>query len=736
MKIPSQSSNTPPKIAFSLLSTAQNRAVFVSEGASPGTLLAHLYANDPDEVTCTVVDPDSVAEVQAFPGNSEYLLVLSQHLDIEAQRYHDILVNCTDHSPTPLATSVRIPLEVLDENDNAPVFERNVYMAEVTENEYFVTKLLQVGAVDRDVESNEIKYALRQPTYALRVDETSGEVYTTAAIDREETPYFEVMVVASDSGKPPLSSTAIIRVTVDDVNDNAPVFKQDIYSVHFPENQVNSTKVLQVRAMDCDANENGKVVYSLNEPSTSLVHLGIDEDSGMVNITTMGLDRELTSHIDVTVVAHDRGAQWQLSSSATIRIIVDDVNDNIPVFEQNYYNFDVQENQPIGTVVLWVRATDMDADENGNVTYTLDGPSDGFDVDERTGELFVSSMLDREARSVYDFYIVARDHGLPQHSATVSIHVEVAGVNDNPPVFEQDTYAVTIFENEPLNTMLLQAKAVATDSSSRIVYFLEESSDILRIDNNGALFTAAMLDRELMSSFAVRVVAIDTGVPQWSATATVHVTVEDINDNTPMFAQSIYDVHTQENGNINTMLLQVQATDRDTGNNGAIVYSLVEPSTGQVVLRIDQTSGQVFTNRVLDREAMPSFNVTVVAHDLGIPQHTATATITVTVDDVNDNIPAFPVSDYAVKIPENADNGTIVITLYAFDADSGENGRVSYYMTARESDSPFSLSPEGVLSVAGALNREENAEYRMVVVASDNGVPSLTSFVSLTVEVI
>lgn len=255
------------------------------------------------------------------------------------------------------------------------------------------------------------------------------------------------------------------------VNTNAPVFlppwtlDNPSYALNIPEEQPVGTIVATYAAIDEDSDISGYYIDPISD------YFEINNGTGIVQIKKQ-IDYEKEKALNFTVVAYDVGVP-QLHAKATVYVNVININDNAPVFSQKMYNVSILENSPAGSHVISVKATDLDADEFGKISYRLSGEhSKNFDINSTTGEITVanSEFLDHEIITEITINVVATDgaSGNLKHTALVPVHIYVTDQNDNVPVFNQTVYNITIGENIRLNppVALLQVGATDLDGGS------------------------------------------------------------------------------------------------------------------------------------------------------------------------------------------------------------------------------------------------------------------------------
>ncbi|XP_067842901.1 protocadherin Fat 1a isoform X1 [Heptranchias perlo] len=547
----------------------------VSEDDPPGGVIAILSTTDSDteevnrQVTCYITGGDPLGQFAIEHIQNEWKVYVRKPLDREKKDHY--LLNITATDGTLVAKAV-VEVKVLDANDNTPICEKTLYTETIAEDVSSAKLILVVMAEDADIRSNaEITYTLHGPgAEKFRLDPGTGELKTLAPLDREQQAVYNLLVRATDGGG--RFCQADVVIILDDVNDNAPEFSSDPYTVSVFENTANKTLLTRVQATDADTGLNRKVLYSLMDSADD--HFSIDEFSGIISLEKP-LDRELQASYSLTVKVTDQGALKKLSSVCTVLVSVLDINDNPPVFEHREYLATLSEDIPLGTEVLQVFAASRDIEANAEITYSIiSGNEHGkFSIDANTGAIFVLENLDFETSHEYYLTVEVTDGGTPSLNDVATVNINVTDINDNTPKFSHDVYMAVISEDAPLGQLVVRVMADDSDgpSNNQIHYFIingNQGSPFTIDITKGEIKVAQHLDREKISGYTLTVKAVDNGVPHRFNTTTVNIDVADVNDNPPMFSQENYSVIIQENKSVGSSVLQLQVIDRDSSHNG------------------------------------------------------------------------------------------------------------------------------------------------------------------------
>ncbi|XP_021794476.2 protocadherin Fat 4 isoform X3 [Papio anubis] len=636
----------------------------------------------------------------------------------------------------PRTQRAEVEITLQDINDNPPVFPTDMLDLTVEENIGDGSKIMQLTAMDADEGANAlVTYTIISGADdSFRIDPESGDLIATRRLDRERRSKYSLLVRADDGLQ---SSDVRINITVSDVNDHTPKFSRPVYSFDIPEDTIPGSLVAAILATDDDSGVNGEITYIVNEDDEDGIFF-LNPVTGVFNLTRV-LDYEVQQYYILTVRAEDGGGQF---TAIRVYFNILDVNDNPPIFSLNSYSTSLMENLPVGSTVLVFNVTDADDGINSQLAYSIaSGDSLGQFTVDKNGVLKVLKALDRESQSFYN--LVVQVHDLPQipasrFTSTAQVSIILLDVNDNPPTFLSPKLTY-IPENTPIDTVVFKAQASDPDSgpNSYIEYTLlnplGNKFSIGTID--GEVRLTGELDREEVSNYTLTVVATDKGQPSLSSSTEVIVMVLDINDNNPIFAQTLYKVEINENTLTGTDIIQVFAADGDEGTNGQVRYGIVNGNTNQE-FRIDSVTGAITVAKPLDREKTPTYHLTVQAADRGSTPRTDTSTVSIVLLDINDFVPVFELSPYSVNVPENLRTlPRTILQVVARDDDQGSNSKLSYVLFGGNEDNTFTLSASGELGVTQSLDRETKEQFVLMITAIDGGSPALTGTGTISVIV-
>ncbi|XP_049550558.1 cadherin EGF LAG seven-pass G-type receptor 1 isoform X4 [Orcinus orca] len=663
-------------------------------------------------------------------------------VDREEEASYQLLVEANDQgrNPGPLSATATVHIVVEDENDNYPQFSEKRYVVQVPEDVAVNTPVLRVQATDRDQGQNAaIHYSIISGNLKgqFYLHSLSGSLDVINPLDFEAIREYTLRIKAQDGGRPPLiNSSGLVSVQVLDVNDNAPIFVSSPFQAAVLENVPLGHSVLHIQAVDADAGENARLRYRLVDTASASVGSGgagpqdpalaadfpfhIHNSSGWITVCAE-LDREELEHYSFGVEAVDHGSP-PMSSSASVAITVLDVNDNDPMFTQPVYELRLNEDAAVGSSVLTLRALDRDA--NSVITYQLTGGNtrNRFALSSQSGGglITLALPLDYKQERQYVLAVTASD-GMRAHTAQVFINVTDA--NTHRPVFQSSHYTVSVSEDRPVGTSIATISATDEDTgeNARITYVLEDPVPQFRIDpDTGTIYTVTELDYESQAAYTLGITARDNGVPQKSDTTSLEILVLDANDNVPRFLREFYQGSVFEDAPPSTSVLQVSATDRDSGPNGRLLYTFQGGDDGDGDFYIEPTSGVIRTQRRLDRENVAVYNLRALAVDRGSPVPlSASVEIQVTVLDINDNPPVFERDELELFVEENSPVGSVVARIRASDPDEGPNAQIMYQIVEGNVPEVFQLDLlSGDLRALVELDFEARREYVLVVQAT------------------
>ncbi|KAL4608893.1 protocadherin-9-like [Arapaima gigas] len=636
---------------------------------------------------------------------------------------------------------IKIKIIVKDTNDNAPMFPSPVINISIPENTLINSRFAIPSATDPDMGFNSVQhYELvnGQNAFGLDIVETpEGEKWPQLIVeqnlDREQKDTYVMKIKVEDGGNPQKSSTAILQVTVTDVNDNQPIFKESQIEVHIPENSPVGTSVVQLQATDADIGPNADIryVYGSQVSLATKTLFSLNSTTGLITVQRP-LDREESAIHKMAVLASDGSST---PARANIVINVTDVNDNPPNIDLRYIISPINgtvflsEKDPVNTKIALITVSDRDTDVNGKVICFIekDVPFHLKAVYDNQYLLETSSLLDYEGTKEYNFKIVASDSGKPSLNQTTLVRVRLEDENDNPPIFSQPVIELAVMENNKRGMFLTTISAVDEDSgkNAEIVYQLGPNASFFDLDRKTGILTASrVFNREDQERFLFTVTARDNGTPPLQSQAAVIVTIQDENDNSPKFTHNHFQFFVSENLPKYSTVGVITVTDADAGENAAVTLSILNDYENFI---LDPYSGVIKSNVSFDREQQSSYTFNVQAVDSGQPPCSSSAKVTINVIDVNDNTPIviYPPSNTSFKlVPLSSIPGSVVAEVFAVDGDTGMNAELKYTIVSGNNNGLFRIDP-----VTGNITLEEKPSvadiglHRLVVNISDLGYP-------------
>ncbi|XP_037833395.1 protocadherin gamma-A10 isoform X38 [Kryptolebias marmoratus] len=564
----------------------------------------------------------------------------------------------------------RISLHVQDVNDNSPQFKKNAIKFEIRESADKGSRFRLDEAYDADIGLNAIQeYSIEEnENFNLNVVAKSGggkysELVLKKELDREQKKELTVVLVATDGGSPQRSGTAVILVTVLDANDNAPVFSQAVYKTSLPENSPLDTAVVTVSATDADEGVNGNVSYEFDHVSDENNNVfSIDSTSGEVKVSRM-LDYEEKTSYEMQITAKDG---LGLVSSSTLIIEVTDVNDNAPVISIKSLKNPVPENIQLGTEVGLINVQDRDSDSNEKVRCSIQQivPFKLVPSIKNYYSVVTTGQLDREIVSDYNITISATDEGSPPLSSSKTVHLSVADINDNPPVFEEQSYSAYVSENNKAGSTLCSVTARDPDwrQNGTVIYSLlpgevngaPMSSYVSVNGDTGVIHAVRSFDYEQFRSFKVHVMARDNGSPPLSSNVSISVFVSDVNDNSPQIlypapeGSSFMTELVPKAAHGGSLVSKVISVDADSGQNAWLSYYIVK-STDPGLFTIGLHSGEIRTQRDISEADSMKQNLIVAVKDNGQPPLSATCAMYLLISDNLAEVPELKDISYEEK---------------------------------------------------------------------------------------
>uniref|UniRef100_A0A8C8BQX5 Protocadherin-15 n=1 Tax=Oncorhynchus tshawytscha TaxID=74940 RepID=A0A8C8BQX5_ONCTS len=637
-----------------------------------------------------------------------------------------IIIKAEQDNGHPLPAYADLIIDILDENNQAPYFQFQSYQGYVSESSPVGTTIsassnltapLGIIALDNDIEES------KDPLVTVTLDDLSTIFDITPTgitrylrllkpVDREKQMTYTFTMMASDGIQE--STRVTINILVIDANDNTPTFGEVSDTVEvFTDMQPGKT-VLQLKALDADDGLNGLVTYEILAGAQG--DFIINNRTGQITIaprTALSMGHSYA----LTVKAADNAPDIQRRSSITtvyIKVLPPN-NQSPPRFPLFTYDLEVSEAMRIGAILLnlQVRDTQLGLWRSQNCLLLLGKP------------------LDRETTDQYRLIVTASDGNLGGTSTT-TVNIVVTDVNDNNPKFDLTLPRNLTVQEEEANMFVGQVTVTDPDAGANglLCYRIVNHPGFFTINENGSIFTAVPLDRELRSQYDLIVEASDVAVYPRRTTFTLSVLVIDIDDNSPEFSQKTYVVNVPENSPVDTVLLRFSAVDADLFSN--VTYR-IKSAEDMKLFSVNPISGELSVLQTLDFEDLASmgmganYTFQVEAVDQAGTMPPGEATVTIRITDMNDFSPVFSQALYKGLVAPNAEKGTVITTVFAEDQDPPGTPASLVRYRVEDDQSPYSGSIFDVEEESGRiitkvnLNEQPSVTFKLVVIAFDDG---------------
>nr|XP_006635865.1 PREDICTED: neural-cadherin-like isoform X1 [Lepisosteus oculatus] len=735
---------------------------FLSEDAGPDTLVAIVHAKDPDgdAVTYAITggNEDSNFELDSQKGIIK--LRKSPSPKLRGPQYILNITATDDNSaggPQALSSSAQVIVGINDINNNKPIFEEcHTYSvnAFVQENQPPGTFVLRVDAYDADTGVNgEVKYGIMHrdgTTSGFVINPDTGDISTAMSFDREKQKEYTLSVTATDMAQEPLIGICQITVMIADENDNDPKFENSRYQYFLREDTPVGTSFLRAAAHDDDQGPNAAITYSLSYQQPAYLH--INPNTGWIYVNH---PISQTSQISQQIIAKDGGNR---SSSVELTVIITNVHNQPPQWEQDQYWVTIPENTVRDTKIVMIKATSPLGDPR--VTYNLEEgqvPETNMPVrfyikpnrQEGSASILVAEPLDYETTRFFTLRVRVQNVAAVPLASFTTVYVNVTDVNDNVPFFMSSTYEATVQEGAEIGTSVAQVSATDLDSGlhGMINYIILKDhsgdSQVFSINpQTGVIYTRASFDREQKSSYLIEVQSQDSsesarpgqrGQPN-TDTAYVRVFVMDVNDNAPAFPQSVYEVSVEEDKDVGFIVLTVTANDEDEGANAKLRYQITSGNS-KGTFDVEPEVGTIFIAQRLNYEQNQHYELRLVASDGKWENQTL---VIINVINQNDEAPIFSQSEYHSSVMEELTKlPVLVLQVSATDPDQeADQSALRYSLHGQGADSEFTIEAlTGKIYAQKKLDREGRSVWQFLVLATDENGAGLTGFADVIVEV-
>ncbi|XP_026158869.1 protocadherin Fat 4 [Mastacembelus armatus] len=702
------------------------------EEREPGTMIVKVDFLATGEIPVTL-QVETESDKFAISPSGEFTTKVKLDYD-EGPHNYSVEISISDGVSSDRAV---VEVRVTDVNDNSPVFASDSVTKSVPEDAEVGSNVTAVPATDKDSSFNkELRYSLRGGEGRFSVDPVSAMVTVAGALDRETKAEYNLLLVAEDQGRPARSATATLLVQVSDINDNVPKFSEAEYEAEVLETEAVGTSLLTLSAVDPDDGANGRVSYSIfqQSPSSDPAVFELDSSSGTLRLA-QPLDYSEVKVYRLKVQASDGGTP-SLIGNGSVVVKVKDVNNNPPEFSKESYDVAVPENLASGASILRLEVTDRD--EGGFSSGFFLYANDTFDINKQgVVSLRTDATLDRETRDSYLLQVVAVDQVSDGLRATAQLNITVLDYNDNTPQFPGIPDPLWIPEGQyseesPGNIFTITATDADLGLNGEVTLSLPSPHPLFRFREDGTLLAVGALDRESRETYDLVVKASDKGDPQRENVTTVTVRLTDVNDNRPEFSFSSYVssvlLKDAEEGKL---LLTLEATDRDAGNNSLISYSFSAGSSPYLALN-SETGAVTLTSDLADVTEDTTLELTAMAKDHGLPPLNSTARVVVNLRLVSlvEGV-AFQSPSYNFSLPENQVTGATVGRVWA---SSGSHLYDVTYTLKTHTDL-FSVDASGAIQTKSPLDKEKEEWYFLDVEAVDTRTPPTSAVTMVRVQV-
>lgn len=525
-----------------------------------------------------------------------------------------------------------------------------------------------------------------------------------------------------------------------------------IWNQYFVEEEMNVTKENIGRLSSNMHNGSNSLKYKISGDGAGSIFF-INGTTGVLSVAQK-LDREKQAFYNLKAHLIDITTGQAVESESEFVVKVTDINDNAPKFLQEPYEAVVPEMSPEGTFIIQVTASDADdplCNNNARLVYELLQGQPYFSIEPTTGVIRTSSKMDRELQDSYWVIVQAKDRiGLPGAlSGTTRVLITLSDINDNIPTFKKGLYRMNVSESAPIGTSVGTIMAHDRDigKNAEMDYSIEndDSQTFHIITNNetqeGIVILKKKVDYEQQAYYNVRAKVknrhVDEQLKKYhtvASTTLIRVRVED-EDEPPVFLLPYYIFEILEESPQGSLVGVVSAIDPED-NRCPIRYSITKSNTFQI-----DDNGTVTTTHPLDREMSAWWNLSITARELYNEEQSSEVPVYVQVLDINDHAPEFP-ELYKTYVCENASSGQEIQTISAVDKDDSIERPTFYFNLSVEvtENSKFTIRDNQdntavILTNRTGFSLQEESVFYISILIADNGVPSLTSTNTLTIQV-
>ncbi|KAK6637236.1 hypothetical protein RUM44_007650 [Polyplax serrata] len=721
--------NAPPKFVESEV------AAEIYENKPVGTYVTHVQARSASSVFYDIIGGNAA---DMFVVNPSMGVILTKGvLDYETKKFYNLTIEAVNMASS--RTTCHVIIHILDRNDNAPRFLQSFYQGSLSEASPVGSLVLNkdntplvIKAEDADSELNALlSYDIVEmmPRRYFHIDSSTGAIRTVMTLDHESIPLFNFHVKISDVGKPRLSSetTANVQISITDVNDCPPHFEYHEYNATLLLPTYRGVALLQVNATDRDSPEKTVLRYDIIEGNKGNSFV-IDSKTGLVTV-------EEVSDMKQSYKLHVRVSDGKFSSVCYVNVKVETSENSGLVFQKPVYHGSVLENSTKVTTITVVNV--LGSALNEHVVFSILNPSDLFIIGRTSGAIRTTgNKFDREAKDRYELIVEGRSNGpVKSRIAHAVVNVTVLDVNDNCPIFVNLPYYAVVPVNAGKGALVTHVHAVDMDKDEygEVRYELAKGhGELFKVDRKTGEISLKQNLEGHNTDYELLIAAYDGGINPCSTEVPVRIKV--IDKSMPVFDKQFYTVSVPENiellSPLSVGIQAVSSLDRK------LIYSIVKGNDFEE-FALNFNTGVIRVVDELDYETKKDYELTVRATD-GVTGVYAEVLVNVIVEDVNDCPPEFSQDLYNVSVSEATPFGTSVFRVTIRDNDTGINQKVRFDIQpdgTNVTDYFHIDQEEGSIFLKRALDHELQSSHHFAVVATDMGVPSLSSTAHIWVTV-
>lgn len=725
--------------------------VMVSEDETVGSEIITVGCADNDSDSTVSYSIESGNDANNFSIDSTtgtVMLVSEVDYDPDSSLPYQLLIQCKDSgSPSRSAQSTLI-ISVEGHNRNlAPSLSVEDYTVSLSEDSSLGTTVVSLASVAADTNRGlagplqfSIDHNSNCPQSIFLITPNSGTVYLVGLVDHETSPWY-VCDVSVSNRESTTSATLNVFISVTDVNDEVPLCLQTLYTLSIPEDSAVGSDLLTLSCSDADSDI---LEYSIIETS----HTFQLTQSGVLSLLTQ-VDSDVLSTHNVHINVSDGLYAVQLS----VFIYIEPSNEAVPTFNQTVYDCSLPEDTSIGSTICTVTATDIDSGPDGDISYSITSGNDDniFAINSSSGEVILAGYIDYEVIQGYVILVCASDSADLPLSSSVQVRISVLDSNDNAPIISP-LISVSIEENSAIGSAIIELECSDVDSGSNAdvtltinslssinVAGLEtEETDVFLIDSlTNELVLDTIVDFESSILYKLTITCRDNGNLPLISSSTVLVSITPLNEFAPVLSQENYYVSVSESSDIGTSLLQITATDNDKGVDGDIEYSIESSEGGVNFLQISATSGNIFTQQLLNCDWGRTHDFTIIATDRGSPVLTSQSQLHITFENCQLGQLTPRKAIYFADVMENSPTNTEVITVGCDTERVWEEDSAPEYGILSPVESPFQIDPlVGQISISTPPDYEQATSYMLQLNCTDPSSPQSYAYFSVYITIL